>query len=270
MSRRLLATLAGLLLTLTHSVTATAEDACPRIISQSPYITQSLQWLGLEACIVGVSRYDRLDLPRTGGILDPDIDALELLEPDLIYTSDWSKEETMAAATPEGARSVRLKGFGSMAEVEENLRQIAADTGIGAERAEAFAAQWRSAAAAIDGGGRRVLLVSSCSGNPYAFGQQRWLSDLFSAAGFVNVETVDKLRHIRPGEEVEQLTDLINQLKPELVFIFERTLNPQCAFIRPETPVRIITLDGELFLHPAPVILEGLAELARRQGEWRR
>lgn len=54
---------------------------CPRIVSQSPYITRVLIWLGLERCIVGVSRYDALDRPKTGGVIDPDADAIALLEP---------------------------------------------------------------------------------------------------------------------------------------------------------------------------------------------
>ncbi len=46
--------LGGLLLAV---VALPAAAACPRIVSQSPYITRALDWLGLERCIVGVSRY---------------------------------------------------------------------------------------------------------------------------------------------------------------------------------------------------------------------
>lgn len=49
--------------------------------------------------IVGVSRYDTLPLPPTGGALDPD-------------------------AAPPGAKALRLHGFQRMAQVEENLRLV--------------------------------------------------------------------------------------------------------------------------------------------------
>ncbi|MFO7592637.1 MAG: ABC transporter substrate-binding protein [Pseudomonadota bacterium] len=258
------------IITLLFSTTLTAEPECPRIISQSPYITKSLQWLGLEACIVGVSRYDTLERPYTGGVLDPDADLIATLEPDLLFTSDWTPEDRLAAITPEGTRSFRLKGFGSMAEIETNLRLIGREAGIDdiEQRVTAFHREWTQLAGKVNGNGKKVLLLSACSGMPYSFGRQRWLSDLFARAGFVNVETVEKLRHITPGEEVTTLNALINALEPELLFIFERKENAQCAFIKPKTPLRIINLDGDKFLHPAPVLLEGLAELQRHNAHW--
>lgn len=249
-----------------------AEPDCPRIVSQSPYITKTLQWLGLEDCIVGVSRYDRLDRPHTGGVFDPDAAAIATLAPDLLFTSDWTTAEKLAAATPPGARGLRLDGFQSMAQIEDNLRTIGQAAGIGdiEQRISAFQRQWQEQADAINGNGRKVLLLSSCSGAPYAFGQRRWLSELFSRAGFVNVETAATIRHIKPGEEVATLNELINTLQPELLFIFERTASPQCALILPKTPLTIIHLDGEKFLHPAPTLIDALPELQQQQGKWSR
>ncbi len=259
-----------LILPLLFSTAHAAETACPRIISQSPYLPKSLQWLGLEECIVGVSRYDRLDLPHTGGVMDPDGDAIEALEPDLIFTSNWTKEEVLKAATPEGARSFRLDGFKNMAQIEDNLLVMGTEAKIPDidQRVAAFQQQWKTLASGIEGKGKKVLLLSACSGTPYSFGKKRWLSDLFTHAGFVNVETAEKIRHIKPGEEVTTINSLINELQPELLFIFERKANKQCAFIKPKTPLTIINLDGEKFLHPAPVLLDGLEELATHRARW--
>jgi len=261
-----------LIISLLFASACAAEPACPRIVSQSPYITKSLQWLGLEECIVGVSRYDTLDRPHTGGVFDPDAEVIATLEPQLLFTSDWTSAEKLAAVTPEGTRGFRLHGFTNMAEIEENLRLIGHEAGMDdiEERVEAFHSDWQQAAGELHGGGRRVLLLSACSGTPYSFGQKRWLSDLFSQAGFVVVETAEKIRHIKPGEEVTTINALINELEPELLFIFERKQNKQCAFIRPKTPLRIINLDGEHFLHPAPVLLDGLAELQQHQAAWQK
>ena len=259
-----------LILFLFATLSGTAQADCPRIVSQSPYITRSLQWLGLESCIVGVSRYDTLQRPQTGGVLDPDADLIAVLEPDLLFTSDWTSEEKLAAVTPQGTRSFRLHGFGSMAEIEDNLRLIGREAGISDidKRVADFHRQWTSLAAEIKGNGKRVLLLSACSGMPYSFGKERWLSDLFTHAGFVNVETAEKIRHIRPGEELTTLNALINELQPELLFIFERKQNKQCTFIKPKTPLTIINLDGEKFLNPAPILLQGLAELKQHRSQW--
>lgn len=265
--QRILIALALLLLL---PVAVAAPNDCPRIVSQSPYITKTLQWLGLEPCIVGVSRYDRLDLPHTGGVLDPDADIIAALQPDLLFTSDWTAAEKLVAVTPAGARGFRLGGFASMAEIEDNLRIIGREVGINdiEQRVSTFHQQWRARAAGMNGNGKKVLLLSACSGSPYSFGQQRWLSDLFTAAGFVVVETAQTIRHIKAGEEMTTLNALINELEPELLFVFERKTSQQCALIMPKTPLTIVNLDGEKFLHPAPVLLEGLTELRRHQSLW--
>lgn len=269
--RHLLLPLLPLLLLCSNSA---AEDAdrqgCPRIISQSPYITKSLQWLGLEACIVGVSRYDMLDRPHTGGVMDPDGEAIEALEPDLLFTSNWTDNKQLEAITPSGTMVYRFDGFESMQQVEENLLLIGRASGLSdiEERVADFHQQWKAMAATVGGGGKKVLLLSACSGSPYSFGQQRWLSELFTEAGFINVETEKKIRHIKQGEAVTTLNALINTLQPEILFIFERKENKQCAFIKPQTPLRIINLDGDNFLHPAPVLLQGLAELSTHRDKW--
>jgi ABC-type Fe3+-hydroxamate transport system substrate-binding protein len=259
-----------LITALIFSTAHAAETTCPRIISQSPYLTKSLQWLGLESCIVGVSRYDTLELPRTGGVMDPDGEAIEALEPDLIFTSNWTNAETLEAATPKGARIFRLDGFESMAQVEDNLRLMGHEAGLADAnlRVETFHREWTKLAAGINGNGKKVLLLSACSGMPYSFGRKRWLSDLFTHAGFTIVETTDKIRHIKPGEELVTINALINELQPELLFIFERKQHKQCAFIKPQTQLTIINLDGEKFLHPAPVLLDGLAELVTHRANW--
>lgn len=250
----------------------THAAGCPRIVSQAPYLTKSLQWLGLESCIVGVSRYDTLDRPHTGGLLDPDLDAIMVLQPDLLITSNWGGSENETQLAPQATETLRLDGFGSMAEVEENLRLIgnAAQISDIEQRVAQFHQQWLTAAQAIDGGGRRVLLLSSCSGAAYSFGRERWLGDLFNKAGFVVVESEAKVRPVHPGAEIATLNALIDQLQPDLLFIFEQSHNPQCALIKPKRPLRIITLDGEKFLHPAPVLLDGLKELHERRHEWTR
>lgn len=261
--------LAGLLFL---SVPANATTDCPRIISQSPYITHTLDWLGLKQCVVGASRYDQLEVPDTGGVMDPDGEVIASLEPDILFTSDWTDPRELAAITPKNARSYRLQGFQSMAQIEQNLRTIIEATGRDdlEPRTEQFARQWREAAKLLEAEGTRALLLSSCSGKPYSFGQETWLYDLFTTAGFEVVETHRRIRHLQPGNEIEDLTGLLNRYEPQVLFIFERNIGKNCNMLMPRVPVRIVTLDGEQFLHPAPVLLKGIARLQSRQHEWQK
>ena len=61
---------------------------CSRMVSFAPSITEILFELGLGSALAGVTRYDRYPpqaaaLPRLGGLLDPNLEALTLLGPGL-------------------------------------------------------------------------------------------------------------------------------------------------------------------------------------------
>ncbi len=253
------------------AATANAKTAtCPRIISQSPYITEMLDYLGLGDCIVGVSRYSQRDLPRTGGILDPNAAAIDALMADIFITSDWATLATLKKVVPKETRILRLASFNTMGQLEQNMREIVAITGRKAAipKITAFANAWRKKVTQVQGNHKKVLLLSACSGTAYSFGPNSRLYDLFSRAGFQVVETQAKIRHIRPGMEIETLTALVEQYQPDLLFVFERRLTKQCQLIIPKIPVRILTFDGRQFLNPSVAILSGLDVLIKKQKAW--
>jgi ABC-type Fe3+-hydroxamate transport system substrate-binding protein len=245
-------------------------DACPRIVSQSPYITHTLTWLGLGDCIVGVSRYDTLDRPHTGGVMDPDAKALAELSPDLWFTSRWTAEETVAAATPPGARALRLHGLGSMQEIEDNLRIVSAAAGLpdGDARAAEFAADWRRKARAVQGNGTRVLLFVACDAAPYSFGRGSWLFELFTEAGFAVVEDRPHVRNLPADDAPTALKALIDELQPQLLFVFRQDA-AQCPLAAARPGLPIVPLEGAQFLHAAPTLLDGLDALALQRAAWR-
>nr|WP_019593750.1 hypothetical protein [Thioalkalivibrio sp. ALM2T] len=250
-------------------VTATAED-CPRIVSQSPYITHSLEYLGLASCIVGASRYDDLEVADTGGILDPDAEAIARLEPELAFTSSWVEPEDWADTVPARTRAIVLGGFEGMDAVRENLERIADAAGLddGAARAAAFEDAWQDAADAVGASGERAVLMSSCSAQAYVYGPQTWLHDAFTRAGFEVVATQTGVHHLRLSEETDELADLINAHDPDVVFTFYGADTRSCRAVVASGPVRVVNLPPGYFSHPAPVILEGLAELHTRRAEW--
>lgn len=253
------------------ALAGTAEAACPRIVSQSPYITHQLDWMGLEDCIVGVSRYDHdIKAANTGGVLDPDAGAIAAVKPDIVITSMWTPPDKLAAATPPGTLALRLASFQSMAQVEENLRQIGQAAGVQdtEARAAAFAHLWRKKAASIDGGGHRVLLLSSCVGQPYSFGRNTWLAELFTAAGFVVADTTEGVRHLPRAVTAEAATTLIAEMKPQVVFVFNRRGADSCGSVPLPPEIPVVALDGDLFLHPAPILLDGLDTLAAARPRW--
>lgn len=248
-----------------------AAAGCPRIVSQSPYITHTLEWLGLDQCLVGVSRYEDRDLPKTGGVLDPDREAIARLTPGLMLTSDWIDERKWQAAAPPGARALRLHGFGAMTEIEANLRHIGEAAGLADTdaRAEAFSRRWRQLAVQVQGSGR-ALVISACGGVPYSFGRHTYIHDLFSAAGFQMVDTHENIRHLRPGEAYESIDALVAGLEPDWLFVLTRADRKHCAAMEPRKGVGVVGLKGEPFFHPAPTLLEGLEQLVRHRDRWQK
>ena len=249
------------------SVPAMAAD-CPRIVSQSPYLTRVLDWLGRGDCVVGVSRYERgrEALPRTGGVRDPDTLAIDALEPDLVLISRGSDARLLAADLAPSTRIVQVDGFESMAATESMLRTVAQASGAadGGARVDAFARDWRAAARKVEGEGLRALVLSACSGEPYSFGRGHVVGDLFSHAGFEVVETLPRIRHLRAGEELPDILSAVARFQPDVVISLNRTTAEHCNAQLGMLPVRLVMLTGEHFFQPGPDMLQGLAELAER------
>lgn len=256
---------ATLFLILASSPVGAAD--CPALVSQSPYITHTLDWLGAKECIVGASRYDPGDHPDTGGILDPDQEIIAALDPAWVITSTWTDPDTLAEATPEGARSLRLTGFASMAEVEANIARLAAITGDPrpVDRALAFRRQWHRAAEAVPADGERILLVSSCTGQPYIFGPGTWLHEAFRTAGYNPVAAREGVHHLNRDAPEQDVAAVAKAEGADRIFIFQRQLAAQCATIAPSSEATITTLDGDAFLHPAPTLIRGFQKLAERE-----
>ncbi|MDR1647696.1 MAG: hypothetical protein LBR88_06660 [Zoogloeaceae bacterium] len=245
-----------------------ARAECPRIVSQSPYLTQALLWLGRGDCLVGVSRYDHEwpDLPRTGGVLDPDAEAIARLRPDLWIVSNWAEAATLDAATPAGATRVEVDGFRSLADAEALLVTLAEKSAAGAgatEKIAAFGRDWRAAAARIAplAQKQRVLVVSTCMEMPFSFGRGHVIGDVFVQSGFDLVETAPKLRHLVAGAEIPDLDTLLAQTRPDLVFALTTESAEYCRMAAPHSAARVIPLDGSAFVHPGAGLLRAFTEI---------
>lgn len=261
--KHILRRLLGGLLLAVAALPAAAD--CPRIVSQSPYITHALEWLGRGDCIVGVSRYDKRELPRTGGVKDPDLGAIAALNPELIIVSKGTDPALLDLFEPE-ARIVQVDGFDSMADTEAMLLRLGEAAGVSDARArvEGYARDWRAGAAAVKGGGKRVLVISACSAQPYSFGRGHMVGDAFAHAGFEVVETAERIRHLRPGEDVPGIVAAIERFQPELLVSLTPDNAENCSAELGLVSVPIVALEGRHFFHPGPALLTGLAQLAEQ------
>ncbi|WP_373071711.1 ABC transporter substrate-binding protein [Sulfurimonas sp.] len=266
-----------LLLTISFVIlSANSLDKCKnkRIISQSPYITHALDFFGMKECIVGASIYDeQVDpyLPRTGKVFVPDKDAIAKLKPDFIFTSDWTKKSVMADITSKGAKTFMLHGFQSMEQVENNLYVIGNVLKIKEfqNKVKNFSKEWRDLARSIKHKNKKVLLMSACSHDPYSYGTNTYLGDMFSEAGFDVVDKSNKVKIFHISKDKNELDEFIKEFKPDFIFGFvPYTQANVCSVLETNKKLPIIYLNGDKFLHPAPTLLDGLKELKSKENEY--
>lgn len=263
-------------LTLTAVLNANSLGKCEnrRIISQSPYITHALNFFNMKECIVGASVYDKelaKELPRTGEVIVPDKEAIAKLSPDFIFTSDWTKKSVMADITPSNAKIFMLHGFQSMEQIENNLYAIGNVLNVPgfAAKVQNFKDEYRKLASSIKHKNKKVLLMSACSKDPYSYGTNTYLGDLFAKAGFEVVDKSKQVRLFKTTEGKNELDEFIKEFKPDFIFGFvPYTKASVCSVLETDKKLPIIYLDGDKFLHPSPTLLDGLKELKSKEGEW--
>lgn len=162
-----------------------------RIVSLLPSLTESVCALGECARLVGVDRYSNFPdsirgLPRVGGGLDPEIESIVALKPDLVL---------IAKSSPAIAR---LKSLGLHVVVlepqsHEDVRNalLVLDGALGVKRAEAL---WRqierdleAAAHAVPHALRGASVYFEVGSGPWAAGETSFIGQTLARLGLKNV-----------------------------------------------------------------------------------
>ncbi|MBW3535716.1 MAG: helical backbone metal receptor [Gemmatimonadetes bacterium] len=170
------------------------EEPPGRIVSLVPSATETLRALGAGDRLVGRTRFDTADaighLPSVGRGLEPDMESLLALEPDMVIRfagpSDPDTPERLdRAAIPHFA--VRPDGVD---DVREMIRELGALVGREAEAASLVADMDRGIAAVRSRvAGRDPVRVAYILGGspPWVAGSGTFIHELLEAAGGINV-----------------------------------------------------------------------------------
>jgi iron complex transport system substrate-binding protein len=214
---------AALAIVLWVAVATAQQPAVPRrIVCVVPAVTEMLFAVGAGPQVVGVSSFERyppeaLKLPRVGALLDPDIERIISLRPDLVvvYGNQNDLRSQLARA--------RIAAFpylhAGLADVTTTLREIGSRTGH-AVRAETLAAEIERRVAAVRartaGGPRpRTLIVFGREPRAlrgiYASGGIGFVHDIVEAAGGANLFADVRL------QSVQATTEQILARRPEVI-----------------------------------------------------
>jgi iron complex transport system substrate-binding protein len=248
----------------------------PRVVSLVPAVTEMLFAVGAGPQVVGVSSFDKTPAevatrPRVGALLDPDLEKILSLKPDLVvtYGSQEALHEQLARAKI-ASFPYRHGGIGDTLETLETIGDRTGHADAGREAAQLLRAQLTAVRMRVDGRPRpKVLLVfgrdPGSLRNVWASGGKGFLHEMLDVAGADNVfADVDR-------ENVQATSELLLARAPDVIVELQiekrAEESPSPWLTLSSVPAvksgRIITLYGGQFVVPGPR-LGGAAEALAR------
>ena len=269
------------LLAVVFSRIAIAQPGPPRrIISVVPAVTEMLFAIGAGPQVVGVGSFDELppevELPRVGALIDPDLERIISLRPDLVvlYASQSDPREQLARAEIPVFSYVHS----DLAQVMETIRTLGARTGraASAERlATSLERRFEEIRERVKGRERpRTLLVMSreplALRNIYASGGFGFIHDMLEAAGGTNVFADIERESLQPTTETILATapDVIIEVRVSGALTVEqvdreRQVWQTLAGVPAVRSGRVYFLTGGDLVVPGPRVAAATDRLAR-------
>jgi iron complex transport system substrate-binding protein len=256
------------------------QDSPARIVSLIPALTDMLIAIGAQPQLVAVSSYDDdpqvKALPRVGALLDPDVERIIGLRPDLVLV--YGSQQDLVTQLARASIPVYQYRHGGLAHVTATIRELGARVGRPA-RADAVAAGIEERIAAVRRRTSvrpkpRTLLVFGREPGTlrgiYVSGGRGFLHDMLEAAGGANVFADTTT------ESVQASSELILARAPDVIIELRSNEEPSGPASRTEidswkalssVPAvqngRVHLLVGRSLNVPGPLVAEGVEQLAR-------
>ncbi len=275
-------------LVLAVQMVAAQEPIPQRVVSLVPAVTEMLFAVGAGTQVVGMGSFDEIPkdpdgrdrtahVARVGGLLDPDLERIFTLRPDLVvlYASQTDAREQLARA----GVPVLPYEHGGLAGIPHTLRDLGRRTGhVAAASAAADRLEGGLAAIQARVAGRsrpRTLLVFGrepmSMRNVYASGGIGFLHDMLDIAGGENV-----FGHVQTENVAQVSSEAIISAAPDIVIEVryggsltpemedaERNVWRQLSTLPAVRTDRVHLLTGSQFVVPGPRVVEATEALAR-------
>jgi len=252
-----------------RGVTVTLAQAPQRIVSLLPSLTETVCELGRCQRLVGVDRYSNFPagvqkLPRVGGGLDPNIEMIVALKPDVVLmaTSSRAGERLQAlglkvvAMEPRSHADVQrvMLKLGQLLEVPDADRiWRAIDAGVSA------------AAQSLPAGVRGTRVYFEVNQGPYAAGESSFIGETLTRLGVKNIVPA------KLGPFPKLNPEYIVRANPDLIMVGQRSADglqarPGWQSIRALREQRLCIFppdEADMLVRPGPRMAEGARLMAR-------
>ncbi len=221
--------------------TLTLSAPPARIVSLVPSATRILQALGAGSLLVGRTEYDTTPslahLPSVGGGLEPSLEALILLEPELVIR--FAGESDLS--TPQRLEEIGIRQFpvrpDRIADVRGLILDLGAITGL-QDRAREIVAEMDATLHEVRmrvGDRKRVKVAYLLGGNPpWVAGPRTFIDELLGIAGGENVFSDLKALYGPVSQEELLIRDIDLFLAPEGGEVFLPTTGVPVVRVSPE------------------------------------
>ena len=250
-------------------------DNPKRIVSLAPSITETLFALGLNDEIVGVTNYcdypvKGLEKLRIGGFVNPSIEKIVSLRPDLVIATDDGNRREVVNKLAELGIAVFVtypKNFDAILRTIKNLGWITGRKGEASRIIRDLKGR-RDEIIKLTKDLEKPKVFFQVGDSPFiTIGRDTFANDLIESAGGLSISRDESMRY--PTYSIENV--LIKE--PDIIII--TSMNPKKDYkglmrkwskwdsIPAVKRGKVFVIDSELVDRPSPKIIEGLEEIAR-------
>lgn len=204
-------------------------EPAQRVVSMLPSLTETVCELGACERLVGVDRYSNWpkavqNLPKVGGGMDPNIEAIVALKPDLV----------LVATSSRGARRLEALGLKVLAlepkthaDVKRLVFTLGKVLGLNATKAEqmwhSIDAAMSAAAESLPVAARHTRVYFEVSQGPYAAGAKSFIGQTLTRLGIGNVVPVE----LGPFPKLNP--EFVVRADPDLIVVGARNMQNMLA-----------------------------------------
>jgi iron complex transport system substrate-binding protein len=252
-----------------RGVTVTLERPPQRIVSLLPSLTETICALGGCQRIVGVDRYSNYPagmraLPQVGGGIDPNIEAVVALKPDVVLMATSSRGGERLESLGLKVLALQPRNSADMQRVMARVAQVL-DVGDADRLWHTIEAGVQAAAQSLPPQAKGLRVYFEVSRGPYAAGPDSFIGETLQRLGLGNIITAD----LGPFPKINP--EYVVRANPDLIMIGERNAHgmdqrPGWAGIRAIREKRVCLFNPEqadILVRSGPRIAEAARLIAK-------